>query len=270
MALTCDAMVAALQGAGLRPGDNVVLHSSFRRIGPVEGGPETVIEALLHAIGPAGNLMLPTFNYSRPLPEPHYDPATMPCRTGIIPELGRQRPDAVRSLHPTHSVAVIGPDARALTDDHLKVRAFGLGSPLDLLARRGGKVLLIGVGQTSNSTLHLAEEHAGIPKGAVYDPMPTVKIRVNSEHIIEHQLDSSPSCSVAFEAAAYTLRRHGAIADFRLGAALSQVMAAQDVVAYIVDLLRAEPEALLCSDPHCKSCYGTRANLGKPRETYDR
>lgn len=253
-------LVNQFREAGLDSGDNVLVHSSFRSLGKVEGGPQAVLQALLEVIGKTGNLMFPTFNYSRPLPEPYYDPCRTPCRTGIIPETGRAYAGALRSLHPTHSVVVIGPQARALTEKHLEVRAFGIGSPLDLFQRAGAKVLLLGVGQCSNSTLHLAEEYAGIAKYSPCNPLPFVKIRLpgNEERIIEHQLDTSPSCSRGFEAAAYCLRHEGIVRDARIGDSLAQFMKASDVVAHVGNLLKDEPNVLRCSDPCCIGCNRAR------------
>src|ERR1051325_3552325 len=176
--ITKAQLARAFRDLGLVAGDSLIVHSSFRSIAPVEGGPMGLIEALLEVIGPGGNLMLPTFNYTRPIPEPYFDPETTPGRTGIIPESGRKHPAAVRSLHPSHSVAVIGPAAEELTRDHLKVRAFGIGSPIDRLAQKGGMVLLLGVGHISNSLIHIAEEYAGVPKVSVYpEPLPFFKIK---------------------------------------------------------------------------------------------
>lgn len=260
--LTKQNLIVAFQEMGLVASDSVIIHSALRSLGEVQGGADTVLDALLEVLTPSGNLMLPTFNYSRPLPE-FFDPEATPGRTGVLPERGRIRPDAKRSLHPTHSVAVIGPDATSLIKNHLDVRAFGIGSPIDLLAQRGGKVLLLGVGQTSNSTIHVAEEHAGIPKAAVYDPLPVVPIRVsdNPSDIIKHRLDSSPSCSTAFDAAAHTLRRNGAIQDARIAGAKAQLMRGQEVIKLVAELLAAEPAALLCTAPNCATCPGTRRNL---------
>jgi aminoglycoside 3-N-acetyltransferase len=258
---TRTTLTAAFRDAGIAASDSLIVHSAYRSFGAVEGGPTTVIEALLAAIGPSGNLMLPTFNYSRPLPEPFYDGNDTPCRTGIIPELGRKRPDAIRSLHPTHSVAAIGPDAGKLTERHLEGRAFGIGSPIDRLAQTGGKVLLLGVGQTSNSTIHIAEEHAGIPKVPPGDPPPRAKVRLPDGRVMEHEIDSSISCSAGFEAAAHILRRRGHIRDTRLGGCLIQSMCGSDVIDDLVSLLREQPDALLCTNSKCDSCVGVRRQL---------
>ena len=260
-ALDRRTLAAAFRELGLEPGDGVIVHSSFRSLRPVDGGPEAVIDALLDAVGERGNLMLPTFNYTTPLPEPYYDADATPCRTGIIPELGRRRPGAVRSLHPTHSVAVIGPDADALTRDHLSVRAIGAGSPIDRLAKAGGKVLLVGVGHISNSTVHVAEEYAAIPKVSWYDPLPDVKMRMPDGRVVLHPLDASPSCSAAFGAAEHALRRRGRIRDLRIGPARCQLMTGRDVIELVGEIIEEKPDVLLCTWLACRPCTGARAGL---------
>lgn len=263
--LTRDDLIKGLRAAGLQSGDHLVLHSSYRSLGEVEGGPPTVIDALLEAIGPAGNLMLPTFNYTRPLPEPCYDPAVTPARTGVIVELGRQRPGALRSLHPTHSVAVLGPDAAELIKGHLDHRALGIGSPLDKLAQMGGKVLLLGVGHISNSMVHIGEEYAGVPKVSAYETIPEIKVRLPDGRIITHALDSSPSCSAAFGAVEYGLRNKGLICDGRLpGGTHFQLMRGADVIEVVREMIARKPDILLCSRPDCRPCTGIRANCKTP------
>ncbi len=259
-ALTLGDIVRGLRDLGLARGDSLIVHSSMRHLGPVEGGADAVIDAILEVIGPGGNLMLPTFNYVHPVPSPYFDPQETPGRTGILPEAGRKRPEAVRSLHPTHSVAVIGPDAERLTAGHLKQRVFGVGSPVDLLAQGGGKVLLLGVGQTSNSTIHVAEEHAGVPKGPWPVGLPIVCIRRPDGTFISHQLDTSCSCSASFEGAEYALRRHGEIRDARIGG-VCRLMLGRDVIRRVGEMIRETPDILLCTWEHCPPCTEARRRL---------
>ena len=260
-AVSCSELALALREVGLNDGDSLIVHSSLRSLGHVEGGADTVIDALLDTIGPDGNLMLPTFNYTRLRPEPYYDPAETPCRTGAVPEAGRKRPGAVRSLHPTHSVAVIGPRAEELTRDHLSFRALGIGSPIDRLVQAGGKVLLIGVGHTANSTIHLAEEYADLPKASSYDPLPELKIRTPDGRLITHRLDTSCSCSFAFGGAEYPLRLHGEIHDFRLGGCKIQLVLGSDVVRRVRALIADRADVLLCTRSGCRPCIGARQVL---------
>ncbi len=263
--LTHDRLVEDFRTIGLETGDNIVVHSSLRKLGPVEGGADTVLDAIISAIGPGGNLVLPTFSYAQTRYDEYFDPAQTRCKTGMLNEIGRKRREAVRSLHPTHSITVIGPDAGSFTGDHLKHRTFGVGSPLDRIAAAGGKVLLLGVPQTASSMIHVAEEHAGIPKTSRFDPLPLVHVRLPDSTIIEHQLDSSPSCSAGFEAAELPLRINGEIRDHRIGGALCKLMRGADIIRRVVETTRDTPDALLCTDPGCIPCSGTRRTLREMR-----
>lgn len=259
--LTVSQFADALRELGLARGDSVLLHSSFRSLAPFAGTPVDVVRAVLDVVGSAGHVMLPTFNYSAVLPEPYFDVAQTPARTGAIAELGRRLPGAVRSLHPTHSVTVIGPDAARLSDAHLCGRAFGVGSPIDRLAQQGGKVLLLGVGHTANSTIHVAEEHAGIPKAPRREPLPCAKVRLPDGRVVLHQLDSSPSCSAGFDGAACLLRCRGLIRDGLVNQALLQLMLGRDLIRCVADALAVQPDLLLCTNPRCICCTGTRDRL---------
>jgi aminoglycoside 3-N-acetyltransferase len=184
-----------------------------------------------------------------------------PARTGIIPETGRRLPGAVRSLSPTHSVAVVGPRSVELTSDHLAFRTFGPGSPVDRVARAGGVVLLVGVDQMTNSAIHLAEEYAGIPKASWYPELPTVRVRMPDGAVIDHRLDDSPSCSGAFNAVEGELRRHDEIADGRIRSCRIQLIEMASVVSRAIALIQTKPDILLCRWRGCRPCVGARERL---------
>lgn len=48
---------------GLSASNAVLVHSSYKSLGAVEGGPKTVIEALTNTIGESGTLIMPVFNF---------------------------------------------------------------------------------------------------------------------------------------------------------------------------------------------------------------
>ncbi|NQW20604.1 MAG: AAC(3) family N-acetyltransferase [Chloroflexi bacterium] len=155
-----------LQELGLMTGSRVLVHSSLSSFGHVEGGADAVIDALLGAAGPSGTVIVPTLTatalHSADNP-PVFDPENSACWTGRIPETFRKRPEAVRSLHPTHSVAAIGADAEELTREHtFSISPCDDRSPFGKLAQLDdGYVLLIGVDYESVTTFHHVEELAG-------------------------------------------------------------------------------------------------------------
>lgn len=260
-ALTVKGLVRAFREVGLAPGDNFIVHSSFKSLGPVEGGPDAVIDALIEAISPGGNLLLPTFNYTQHIAEPYFDPAVVPCLTGIIPETGRKRSNAVRSLHPTHSVTVIGPDALEFTKGHMAYRTVGFGSPIDRLAKGGGNVLLLGVGHTTNTMIHLGEEYAGIPKGSWFEIPTFAKVLIPDGTTIEHEIDTSTSCSHGFGIVEEPLSRNGEIRYHTVGNSKLQLMLGMDVVKRVGELIQHQADILLCGNPDCRPCTTARRNL---------
>jgi aminoglycoside 3-N-acetyltransferase len=156
-------IVAGLRELGVREGQQLLVHSSLSSLGWVEGGAETVIDALLQAVGASGTVMVPTLTgneWLSPDNPPVFDPVHTPCWTGIIPETVRKRPAALRSLHPTHSVAAIGADAWELTEGHRRsVMPCDELSPYGRLAQSPlGYILLLGVGHERSTTFHHVEE----------------------------------------------------------------------------------------------------------------
>ena len=107
--MTRDDISQALRALGLAAGDVVMVHSSLRSIGYVEGGADAVVDALLDVLGSSGTLVVPTFTPSHGHEaDPVFDPARDPSEVGRITEVVRTRPGARRSVHLLHSVAALG------------------------------------------------------------------------------------------------------------------------------------------------------------------
>ena len=257
--LTKTQIKETLFSKGMKPGDHLLVHSSLRSVGPIEGGPDALIDALLEVVGPEGTLAMPAFNYRRYLPFPHFDARTTPGRTGALTEIFRKRPETLRSLHPTHSITAQGKRAAEFLADHYKFETFGIGSPLDRLAQAGGYVLLLGVTHLANSCIHVGESHAGRMKFYWEEgPLPIVKILQPEGKVIAHQLDCSASCSMAFNAVEYPMRRKNMITDLTLGEALCFLMKGRDVIEAVVGMIGEQPDALLCNRPNCRPCSMAR------------
>jgi len=229
---------------GLGSGNTVAVHASLRAVG-LEAN--EVIDALLQAVGPDGLVVMPTFTYDNESFAPD-----LPGRTGTLAEVFRRRPDALRSAHPTYSVAAVGAGAAELLGGHEQAGATGVDSPLGRLAAAGGYVLLLGVGQTANTTVHVGEFQAG----ATYLDIPF------DPGWPAHGAETFPGCSRAFGALERPLRKRGAIRDGKVGNGLAQLVSGAAVIDATVELLRADPTALLCTDPGCFRCSRARARLG--------
>lgn len=264
--LTEAELADGFRSLGLGAGSHVVLHSSYKSLGPVAGGPGAVVEALLGVIGPTGNLMVPTFTYSLPMwqVEP-FDYWRSASRVGAITETVRLMPGAVRSFHPTHSVAVVGPDAEALVADHLAFTPIGHGSPLARMAERGAVIVMLGTAQDTNSSLHCAEVVSGVSYVDVpFTPGQTHEVSwfLNEHGQIEYaSLRQLPGCSRGFRAAEPGLMEAGLLTAGRVGGAACQVLPAAAAVAEVARLIAAQPALLLCHLANCAICPRRRASL---------
>ena len=248
-------LVAAMQDAGLGEVDRLLMHSSLHSLGRVDGGAETLIDALLEVLGEEGTLMVPTFNYNLELEV--FDPATVHSQTGLITETLRKRPEAIRSLHPNYSVAAIGRDSEELTREHWKAESTGVGSPIDRIARSGGFILLLGVKHDTDSTMHVGEAYAEVPyRGVPFDPSwsRTAKVRTPDGEIVTVDLHDEPGCSTGFGIIEMPLREKGLIRDFKIDRAKCQLVKGQEVIATTVEILRQRMDALLCGNPQCLFC----------------
>ena len=156
-------------------GGILMVHSSLRSIGYVEGGAETVVNALLEILGPEGTLVVPTFTdvVAARYPGFVFDPLNTPSYMGAITETIRRRRNARRSLHPWHSVAAIGPMAATLTTKGSE-SPWGVSSPMPQIASQNGMFLLLGVPYLSLTLAHLCEFELGVayrPEMIIQVPM---------------------------------------------------------------------------------------------------
>jgi aminoglycoside N3'-acetyltransferase len=153
-----------LQALGIQPGDLLLVHSSYDAFDGFNGKPTDVIGVLQELVGAQGVLMMPTMPFTGTAVEyarsnPVFDVARTPSRTGLLTELLRRSSGVVRSVHPTHPVAVWGNDAVAITAGHHEAATpCGAGSPFARLHEQAGKMLLLGADISSLTFYHWIEE----------------------------------------------------------------------------------------------------------------
>jgi aminoglycoside 3-N-acetyltransferase len=239
----------------------VIVHSSLKSIGQVDGGAATVVSALAGAFD---KVIVPTFTYKTmiiPLTGPENNGITygsqkdqnqmaefftlkMPVdpMMGAIPELFRRHPLAKRSIHPIQSFAGINAEnilaAQTMTD-HL--------APLGLLEKADGWALLMGVDHTVNTSIHYAERLAGrrqflrwalTPKGVVECP-------------------GFPGCSAGFQAIAADMEKF--TRQVQIGNALVQALPLKMLFKVVVARIKKDPLALLCQQEDCERCNAIRS-----------
>lgn len=248
-------LVDDLKEIGLPLGTVVLVHASMEAIGPIEGSAETLVAAFQETLGAEGTLLVPTFGLNSEIPAesdqlPVFDPTGIPAvtcgRTGFV-EAVRRQPGALRSDHPAFSFVAVGADAEALTSHVPFHYPFGSEGSLARLHQCNGWILLIGVGQTENLSLRLAEIWANVPyihRSAL--------IRTASGE--KTTMLGSPECSAGFVKIEPLLRQSRILRRGYIGNAASQLMRQQQTVSMAVAMLQGSPSALLCDEAACRSC----------------
>ena len=155
-------LVRDLRRLGVAPGMDLMVHSSLAAIGLVEGGAETVVDALLQAVGKRGTLLVPSFNHRAATV---FNRLTTPTTNGAIPDALWRRPQAERSMHPTHAVAAIGPRASDYCHRHLEAGIWAPESPIGKLVHGRGYILTLGTTHDTSTAYHVAE--LSVPCGCI-------------------------------------------------------------------------------------------------------
>lgn len=264
--VTKERLEKDVASCGLHAGDTVLMHSGLKAIGFVEGGPDVVIDVLLAQLGPNGTLMVPAFTYSyagRTATIP-FDVKTTPgSRNGAIADRVRERPETVRSAHPSHSFAAIGRNAHFLCDDHQLEHAVSEPSPLTRLIALDGRIFFLGCGVESNVMLHLAEAMACFR----YDHIPFSPqwgeeyLIASPDGPIRAHVSEHPGCDIRFPIVADKLMMEGRGIRSSVGMAQTFLFNAKDILETGLQMLNENPDILLCHQPHCEACEPRRKYL---------
>ncbi|MFE5310725.1 AAC(3) family N-acetyltransferase [Isoptericola sp. NPDC056573] len=269
-AVTTDQVAAGLRELGLGRSSTVLVHSSLRAFGHVDGGAAAVARALVDV---CGTVVVPADTWDRTgVPAPpglerpwnaygnaatwaEHDEAVARA-DAFVPDLPVDRemgavPEAVRlghphrrTEHPLKGFVATGERAAdvvgAQTLDHPL-------APVDAVADAGGDVLLLGVGHTASTAIHLAEQRRG--RGLFHR---YAKVGPGAWA----ELPNLPGESHRFDELEPTLRSR--TREVRVGRSRLRRTGVADVLAAARAALLADPRALLCDDPGCRCAAAWR------------
>lgn len=164
-----------LESMGLKGDETILIHSSMKSIGEVDGGADAVLDAWMEYFKD-GLLLLPTHTWKTVNADnPVYNPQTTPSCVGLLTNMFMKRDGVIRSLHPTHSMAGYGKSAAEyLAGEEYNNTPCTPGGCYDRLKDAGGKVLLVGVGHERNTYIHSVEEVLNVPNRLSDMPMELV------------------------------------------------------------------------------------------------
>lgn len=157
-------LIHHIEAMGIQPTDTLLVHSSMKALGEVEGRADTVLDAFMEYMEP-GLLILPTHTWDRiGVDNPVFDPIKEDSCVGILTNLFRKRPGVFRSLHPTHSVAAYGKDAAEyVAGEELRDTPCPRNGCWGKLYDRDAKILFLGCNLKRNTTIHGVEEWNNVP-----------------------------------------------------------------------------------------------------------
>jgi aminoglycoside 3-N-acetyltransferase len=250
-------------------GQAVIAHGSFKALGRVQGGPRVVVDALVRT---CGSVIMPTFTYQTmvtPLTGPPnnaidyaaeeenrkwkndgngtYDAVSfrrsLPAdkEMGILPEFLRRHHAARRSIHPILSFTGVNADfalAQQTIDDPL--------APIGALGKKNGWVVLIGVNNTVNTSIHYAEKLAGRRQ--------FVRWAWTRKRIVE--CPNFPGDSAGFEAISPFFQKD--MKAVTIGDARVTAIPLHQLFKVVKMLIEQDPLALLCQRMDCKRCNALR------------
>jgi aminoglycoside N3'-acetyltransferase len=149
-------LIEQLRSLGVQPGGVLLVHTALSKVGC---GPHELIEALLTVLGPAGTLVMPSMADDDDTP---FDRTSTPCRAvGVVADIFWRMPGVLRSDSP-HAFAAHGPLAARITEPHPVDIPHGPDSPPGRVYQLNGSVLHLGVGHDADTTIHVAENIAGV------------------------------------------------------------------------------------------------------------
>lgn len=264
-----EMIVQKLREVGIQKGDVLLVHSGLSQIGHVEGGADTVLDALVEVLGEEGTLLMPVFTqpyigYEGSL---HKDRVYRPSSkkfaernsTGVIPRTFMRRSGTKRSTHATHAWCGVGKMAEYCLSFHsLLDDPVSENSPLAKALELGGKVLFFGVDINYNTFLHYLEDKSGAPFLEsviikVEDETGRLRTEVIRRHLPGHRCfyGSKPREGKFYRNA---FQKGLQVHQAELGVGRLQMMDLQQVHDIGMELFREDPLATLCDDPNCFYC----------------
>ncbi len=238
----------------------VIAHASLKAFGPIEGGAETMLNALLDS---TRGIIMPTFTYKSMLnPEvgPPQNGITYGSETdlnklaeafhpnmpadkmmGVLAEVLRKHPKAKRSSHPIQSFAGIRADGVIGSQ-----RMYDPLAPIGSLAEQDGWVLLLGVDHTVNTSIHYAEKLAG--------RLQFIRWALVQDRVVE--CPGFPGDSDGFNVIAPALEKYTRRVE--IGNATIQAIHLKSLFKVVIDQIKENPFALLCQRQDCERCTAVR------------
>lgn len=249
--LNFNELVVGFKELGLRSGDIVLIHSSYKSFGGVEGGPQTILNAILDVLGSEGTLILPTFTFKfcrdfNDQGEGYFDVNNTPSEMGILSELGRKMPKARRTVNPIYSFVIIGKFSYELAQVNDK-NVFGKGSIFGKLHELDAKQMIIGLSYNNSWTfVHYIEEMEGVDYRYHKDFSGTI-ISKDYEYKDTFSMlvrDMEKGVQTAVDPMGKILEERGVVSIKKIGQSSVKLMSSKIVYEITAEMMKKNPKLL--------------------------
>jgi aminoglycoside 3-N-acetyltransferase len=250
---TKQSLLDQLRKLRINSGGTLLVHSSMKAVGECEGGADTVLDALMELMQD-GLLVLPTHTWSdENNKEGIFDPLTEPACVGILPNLFLRRPNVIRSLHPTHSVAAAGKDAYDFIEGEEKATTpCPRNGCYGKLYDRKSQILFLGCTLKSNTIIHGVEEWNEIPDRLAAEKKQIIIRRHNGEtflHATHHHYCSTGNVSLNYDILEEPLLKTGILTTGYVGKAFSYLADCKQMCDLTTAFLKRKPHLFSTRDP---------------------
>ncbi len=242
-------LLHALRALGVQPGDTVMLHSAWSREHGFRGSVGELIDTFAEAVGPTGHLLMVTLPYRNAALDwlesgRRFDVRKTPSMMGMVSEVFRRREGVQRSVHPTHPIAVLGPDPQRFIATHPAcVHPCGPGTPFEEVLKADGRVVFLNVPIDTFTFFHYLEHlvHETLPfplySETVYEA-PVVDAEGRAGTVRTHAFAREAIRRRRPERLYDTLFAKGLVAEQRVGATRLLAVKVRDAVDVTRDLQR--------------------------------
>ena len=229
------------------PQDKIlIVHSSLRAVGQVEGGAEALLDALIqHVTFKGGLLCIPTHTWHNLGKEITLDLTKIDHCMGALATAALENGSGIRSGNPTHSLVVFGDRTKAeeyISNEPIVKTSTAPEGCYGKLYEQGGYVLLIGVAQNKNTYLHSVDEMLNVPNRMAKEATPTAVLKedgtVKKGEITLYYTDYTEDISERFVKYDTAFRYHRCIKDGFIGDAPVQLCDAKKMKETIELILR--------------------------------
>lgn len=162
--ITKKQLIEEIKNMNITSNDTLLIHSSLKSLGYVEGGASTVVEAFMEVIND-GLLIFPTHTWGIIRNDDEtFDVNNTPSNVGAIPNAALDTKKFIRSNHPTHSVCAYGKNALEYVklDNYAKTPC-GKDCCFGALKNMNAKILFLGAPLSKNTFIHSIEEEMNVP-----------------------------------------------------------------------------------------------------------